>query len=119
MAANILLRMLLCCVLLLVSGVSRARDATAVESLLRADYSSVIIDGVRNQLRKHLDSGTLSPEKIVYVSCNPETLARDLACLTKRDYLVKKMQPVDMFPLTDSVEVVCLLENRRTRPGRA
>ena len=64
MAANILLRMLLCCVLLLVSGVSRARDATAVESLLRADYSSVIIDGVRNQLRKHLDSGTLSPEKI-------------------------------------------------------
>ena len=50
MAANILLRMLLCCVLLLVSGVSRARDATAVESLLRADYSSVIIDGVRNQL---------------------------------------------------------------------
>ena len=60
---------------------------------------------------------TLSPEKIVYVSCNPETLARDLACLTKRDYLVKKMQPVDMFPLTDSVEVVCLLENRRTRPG--
>lgn len=62
---------------------------------------------------------TLSPEKIVYVSCNPESLARDLACLTKRDYLVKKMQPVDMFPLTDSVEVVCLLENRRTRPGRA
>lgn len=62
---------------------------------------------------------TLSPEKIVYVSCNPETLARDLACLTKRDYLVKKMQPVDMFPLTDSVEVVGLLENRRTRPGRA
>ena len=62
---------------------------------------------------------TLSPEKIVYVSCNPETLARDLACLTKRDYLVKKMQPVDMFPLTDSVEVVCLLENRRTRPGRS
>lgn len=62
---------------------------------------------------------TLSPEKIVYVSCNPETLARDLACLTKRDYLVKKMLPVDMFPLTDSVEVVCLLENRRTRPGRA
>ncbi len=70
--------------------------------------------------RKFLNSLlTLSPEKIVYVSCNPETLARDLACLTKRDYLVKKMQPVDMFPLTDSVEVVCLLENRRTRPGRA
>ncbi len=56
---------------------------------------------------------TLSPEKIVYVSCNPESLARDLACLTKRDYLVKKMQPVDMFPLTDSVETVVLLSQQK------
>ena len=81
----------------------------------------VLMDPLRSGSdRKFLHSLlTLSPEKIVYVSCNPETLARDLACLTKRDYLVKKMQPVDMFPLTDSVEVVCLLENRRTRPGRA
>lgn len=81
----------------------------------------VLMDPPRSgSVRKFLHSLlTLSPEKIVYVSCNPETLARDLACLTKRDYLVKKMQPVDMFPLTDSVEVVCLLENRRTRPGRA
>lgn len=61
---------------------------------------------------------SLSPEKIVYVSCNPETLARDLEYLTRRDYQVKKMQPVDMFPVTDSVETVCLLVNRRTRPGR-
>ena len=72
MAANALLRMLLCCVLLLVSGVSRARDTAAVESLLRADYSSVIIDGVRNQLRKQLDSGTLSPEKIRRIVHHPE-----------------------------------------------
>ena len=71
MAANALLRMLLCCVLLLVSGVSRARDTAAVESLLRADYSSVIIDGVRNQLRKQLDSGTLSPEKIRRIVHHP------------------------------------------------
>ena len=55
---------------------------------------------------------TLSPEKIVYVSCNPETLARDLACLTKRDYLVKKMQPVDMFPFCDHVETVCSLSRK-------
>ena len=56
---------------------------------------------------------SLSPEKIVYVSCNPETLARDLAYLTKRDYLVKKMQPVDMFPVTDSVETVVLLSQQK------
>lgn len=61
---------------------------------------------------------TLSPDKIVYVSCNPETLARDLAYLTKRDYQVKKIQPVDMFPVTDSIETVVLLGNRRNRPRR-
>mgnify|MGYP000115747804 CR=1 FL=1 len=55
---------------------------------------------------------SLSPEKIVYVSCNPETLARDLAYLTKRDYLVKKMQPVDMFPHTHHVENVVLLKKK-------
>ena len=61
--------------------------------------------------RKFLHSLTeLSPEKIVYVSCNPETLARDLAYVTKKGYKVRKIQPVDMFPVTDSVEVVCLLE---------
>lgn len=61
---------------------------------------------------------TLSPDKIVYVSCNPETLARDLAYLTKRDYQVKKIQPVDMFPVTDSIETVVLLGDRRNRPQR-
>lgn len=51
----------------------------------------------------------LSPKKVVYVSCNPETLARDLHYLTRRGYKVKKIQPVDMFPHTDHVETVVLL----------
>ncbi len=51
----------------------------------------------------------LNPEKIVYVSCNPETLARDLSFLTRKGYKVRKIQPVDMFPHTEHVEtVVCL-----------
>lgn len=53
---------------------------------------------------------SLSPEKIVYVSCNPETLSRDLFALRKGGYKVKKIQPVDMFPFTDHVETVVLLE---------
>ena len=55
----------------------------------------------------------LSPEKVVYVSCNPETLARDLMYLSKNGYKVKKIQPVDMFPHTDHIETVVLLSQRR------
>ena len=52
---------------------------------------------------------TLAPKKIVYVSCNVETLARDLGVLCKNGYKVKKMQPVDMFPHTGHVETVVLM----------
>ena len=51
----------------------------------------------------------LSPNKIVYISCNPETQKRDLFTLTKGGYKVKKIQPVDMFPHTSHVETVVLL----------
>ena len=51
----------------------------------------------------------LGPAKIVYVSCEPTTLARDLAVLTEGGYVMKKAVPVDMFPYTEGVETVCLL----------
>ncbi|WP_106828305.1 23S rRNA (uracil(1939)-C(5))-methyltransferase RlmD [Parabacteroides pacaensis] len=51
------------------------------------------------------------PEKIVYVSCNPATQARDLSILTTK-YVVKKVQPVDMFPHTHHVENVVLLTKK-------
>ncbi len=52
---------------------------------------------------------TLAPEKIIYISCNPETQARDLSYLTRKGYKVRKIQPVDMFPHTEHVEVVASL----------
>lgn len=51
----------------------------------------------------------LSPKKIVYISCNPETQARDLRHLINGGYKVRKIQPVDMFPHTSHVETVAML----------
>ncbi|MGN1195157.1 MAG: 23S rRNA (uracil(1939)-C(5))-methyltransferase RlmD, partial [Acutalibacteraceae bacterium] len=56
---------------------------------------------------------TLSPERVVYISCNVETQARDLLFLVKNGYKVRKIQPVDMFPHTGHVESVVLLSQRR------
>ena len=51
----------------------------------------------------------MAPKRVVYVSCNPVTLARDLATLTKLGYKAEGFTPVDMFPHTEHIETVCLL----------
>lgn len=52
----------------------------------------------------------LAPERIVYISCNPDTQARDVRFLTERGYRLACVQPVDMFPHTAHTECICLLE---------
>lgn len=51
----------------------------------------------------------LKPAKVVYISCNPVTLQRDLEYLVKKGYKAEKAVPVDMFPWTGHVETCCLL----------
>lgn len=51
----------------------------------------------------------LSPKKVVYISCNPVTQARDIEYLVNYGYRVKEIQPVDMFPQTAHVECVALV----------
>ena len=55
----------------------------------------------------------MKPKRVVYVSCNPETLARDLTHLTRRGWKALKIQPVDMFPHTEHVETVVLLSHKK------
>ena len=55
---------------------------------------------------------TLAPKKVVYISCNPETQARDVGFLIKNGYRVKKIQPVDMFPHTEHVECIVSLTRK-------
>ena len=55
-----------------------------------------------------------APKKIVYVSCNPETLARDLKLITKMGYRLERAVPVDMFPHCKDVETVVLLTKQNS-----
>jgi 23S rRNA (uracil1939-C5)-methyltransferase len=56
----------------------------------------------------------MEPERVVYVSCNPATLARDLKILCEEKYELSEVQPVDMFAQTAGVETVCLLSKLKS-----
>lgn len=56
----------------------------------------------------------LNPKRVVYISCNPETQARDFDYLVKLGWKVKALQPVDMFPHTNHIETVALLMKAET-----
>lgn len=70
-----------------------------------------VIDPPRTGCRQELLDSLLesAPKKIIYISCNPATLARDLKTLCKDIYTIEEVQPVDMFPFTRHVESVTLL----------
>ena len=72
---------------------------------------AVVLDPPRKGCEKVLLDAILSvaPECIVYVSCDPATLARDLKILAAGGYALESVQPVDMFPMTTHVEAIVLL----------
>ena len=62
-------------------------------------------------------AGRMEPEVIVYISCNPETLARDLRYIVRfLPYRVLGIQPVDLFPGSESIETVVLLSKKTEKP---
>lgn len=72
----------------------------------------VMVDPPRSGLDPSLIETLIrtKPKRIVYVSCNPSTLAKNVSDLTKGGYKLKSLQPVDMFPQTSQVECCSLLE---------
>jgi 23S rRNA (uracil1939-C5)-methyltransferase len=89
----------------------------AVERAVRRHTTTdaVVLDPPREGCsREVLDAvfGMVSPKTAVYVSCNPDTLARDLAVIAARGYAIRSIQPVDMFPHTPHIEAVVVLERR-------
>jgi 23S rRNA (uracil1939-C5)-methyltransferase len=79
---------------------------------IKADV--VIVDPPRKGCEKEVIDTiiNMAPEKVVYVSCNPSTLARDIKLLEIGGYKLKKVQPVDMFPWSVHVECVVLMEKK-------
>jgi len=71
----------------------------------------IVIDPPRKGCDQELLDAIIAmkPDRVVYVSCNPGTLARDLRILVDGGYKVKEVQPVDMFPHTSHVETVVLI----------
>ena len=89
--------------------------AMAVEKFVRARHKQktdcIILDPPRQGLGRSADGvARIGAERIVYISCDPATLFRDLKIITRQGYVVASMQPVDMFPQTAHIETVALLE---------
>ena len=57
----------------------------------------------------------MAPARVVYVSCDPETLARDVALFARQGYRAKQFVPVDLFPHTNHIETIALLQRRAGR----
>ncbi len=78
----------------------------------------VILDPPRSGCQEGALKGllALNPPRVVYVSCDPETLARDLKALCAERYEVERIQPLDMFPQTHHVECVAVLTSKPSLP---
>ena len=73
----------------------------------RQRFSKIVLDPPRAGAKGlERDLAALGAQKILYVSCNPTTLARDLAALAKHGYSLRTVQPVDLFPHTFHVEAI-------------
>ena len=92
---------------------------TLFPDLIQKGYSPdvVIVDPPRKGCNQKLLSAIadVKPHRLIYVSCNPSTLARDLRYLHEQGYNALKVQPIDMFPHTAHVECIVQIKRAETR----
>lgn len=91
--------------------VGKAEEWMVDQAMHGLEVDVIIVDPPRKGLDANFIDAAIetAPERIVYVSCNPSTLARDLKLFTEGGYELRKVQPVDMFPQTYHTECVALL----------
>ena len=99
--------------------VAKTEDALALLAA-EAPIDAVVLDPPRAGCQPDALRALIAaaPRRVVYVSCDPETLARDLRVLTDGGFRVERVQPVDMFPQTRHVECVATLTRDESR-GKA
>ncbi|MGF6376526.1 23S rRNA (uracil1939-C5)-methyltransferase [Clostridiales Family XIII bacterium PM5-7] len=92
-------------------GTAKDEEDTVDAGLCVDDVNVVFLDPPRAGCDQRLLEAvvTAAPERIVYVSCDPATLARDVKYLSEQGYRFEEATPVDMFPWTGHVECVCLM----------
>ena len=89
-----------------------ARVEDALTRLARTRFDLAVIDPPRVGCPPAVIDALFSedgPRRVVYVSCNPEALARELPQMIDRGYRVRRVQPVDMFPHTTHIETLVSL----------
>ena len=96
----------------------RVEDALGTAAV-RPPFDLVILDPPREGCSPEVVDrvfGDIAPATAIYISCNPEALARDLAEIVRHGYRIQSMQPVDMFPHTAHVESIALFERQSAVP---
>lgn len=113
-----------------VQAVEDAIENATVNQLYNCEFIAGTCEKILPKLKKTFDASVIDPPRggcrpevidalistgvktIIYVSCNPSTLARDLASFAQSGYRIARVQPVDMFPRTMHVETVVLIERK-------
>lgn len=91
-----------------------ARVEDALARVAKDSWDAVVLDPPRQGCPPAVLTAIfeqIRPERVVYVSCNPDALAEELPVILKTGYRVTRVQPVDMFPHTDHIETVMAFEH--------